>query len=469
VRDTPVRGPGACLLALAVLGPVVATGAEHPLRVSDDGRHLVQADGQPFFYLGDTAWQLLHRLSREEAELYLEDRAAKGFTVVQTVVLAELDGLETPNAQAGRPLFDNDPRRPNPAYFEHVDFVIGKAEELGLTIGLLPTWGDKWHNRQNTPGPRVFDAENAKAYARFVGERYRDRAVIFILGGDRNPETEEDYALVRAMARGLKATAPRNLVTYHPRGPGRSSDFFQGEDWLDFNMTQSSHTGRGLDKGANVAHDRALEPPKPTLDGEPLYEAIIVDFYMEGANPALRFDATDARMVAYRSLLAGAAGHTYGNNNIWQMWAPGREPVLGADTPWYEALDHPGAFQMGHLRRLFESRPWTRLVPDQGFVLSENPAGAAFIRAAVASDGSFAFVYSPEGAPFVVDQGHLGKRELTYWWFDPRYGRAYPLHTGTGTAMQAFTPPSSGPGRDWLLVIDDPARGFPPPGHADAE
>jgi hypothetical protein len=459
----------ACLLALVVLGPAAGSAAEHPLRVSDDGRHLVQADGRPFFYLADTAWQLLHRLGPEEAERYLEDRAVKGFTVIQTVALAELDGLATPNAQDVRPLFDNDPRRPNPAYFAHVDDVIGGAEELGLTVGLLPTWGDKWHNRQNTPGPRVFDVDSAEAYARFIGERYRDRAVIFILGGDRNPETEEGYAIVRAMGRGLKATAPRNLVTYHPRGPGRSSDFFHEEEWLDFNMIQSSHTGRGLDKGANVIHDRALEPPKPTLDGEPLYEAIIVDFYMVGANPALRFDATDARMVAYRSLLAGAAGHTYGNNNIWQMWAPGRTPVLGADTPWYEALDHPGAFQMGHLRRLFESRPWEALVPDQGFVLSENLAGAAFIRAAVASDGSFAFVYSPEGAPFVVDQGRLGRRELTYWWFDPRYGRPYPLHTGTGTATQAFTPPSSGPGRDWLLVIDDPARGFPPPGQGATE
>ena len=452
--------------ALALAVPIAARPAEHPLSVSADGRHLVQADGRPFFYMGDTAWELLHRLDREEARLYLEDRAAKGFTVVQTVVLAERDGLRAPNPSGHLPLVDEDPRQPNPAYFEHVDHVVGQAEALGLTVGLLPTWGDKWHNRQNQPGPRVFDIQNAEAYGRFIGERYRDRAVIFILGGDRNPETDEDFAIVRAMARGLRATAPHNLVTFHPRGPGRSSDFFHDEDWLDFNMIQSSHTGRGSDNGVQVEHDRSLEPAKPTLDGEPRYEAIVVDFYMQGAHPALRFDAADARMAAYRPLLAGAAGHTYGNNNVWQMWSPEHESVLGADTPWDEALDHPGAFQMGHVRRLFESRPWAKLVPDPGFILSANPAGAAFIRAAVASDRSFAFVYSPEGAPFVVDQGRLGAPELTYWWFDPRYGRAYPVHTGTGTATQAFTPPSSGLGRDWLLVIDDPRKGFSPPGQA---
>ncbi len=453
-----------CLLALSGASAVAAPAAELPLGVSADGRHLVQADGRPFFYLADTAWQLFHRLGPEESERYLEDRAAKGFTVVQAVVLAELGGLETPNAESGHAIVDDDPSRPDPAYFAHVDHVVSLAEGLGLTVGLLPTWGDKWHSRQNQPGPRVFDAENAEAYARFVGERFRDRAVIFILGGDRNPETDEDYAIVRAMARGLKATAPRNLITYHPRGPGRSSDFFHDEAWLDFNMIQSSHTGRGSDNGVQVAHDRALEPAKPTLDGEPRYEAIVVDFYMEGAHPALRFDAADVRMAAYRPLLAGAAGHTYGNNNVWQMWSPGHPPVLGADTPWYEALDHPGAFQMGHLRRLFESRPWQSLEPAQDFVLSANPTGAAFIRAAVASDRSCAFVYSPEGAPFVVDQGRLGAPELAYWWFDPRYGRAYPIHLGTGTSTQAFTPPSRGPGRDWLLVIDDPRRGYPPPG-----
>ena len=140
-------------------------------------------------------------------------------------------------------------------------------------------------------------------------------------------------------------------------------------------MIQSSHTGRGSDNGGNVEHDRALEPAKPTLDGEPRYEALIVDFYMRGANPALRFDDSDVRMAAYRALLAGAAGHTYGNNNIWQMWAPGREPVLGADTPWSEAIDHPGAFQMGHVRRLFESRPWETLEPDQALLVGPEPAG----------------------------------------------------------------------------------------------
>jgi len=82
------------------------------LKVSDNRRFLVTADGRPFFWLADTAWELFHRLDRSEAEQYLTDRAAKGFTVIQAVVLAELDGLTEPNRYGYVPLIDKDPRRP---------------------------------------------------------------------------------------------------------------------------------------------------------------------------------------------------------------------------------------------------------------------------------------------------------------------------------------------------------------------
>lgn len=450
-------------LAMLVMAPVDLTATALPLRVDESGRFLVDADGRPFLYLADTAWELFHRLTREEAETYLRDRADKGFTVIQAVVLG-LEGLEVPNAYGERGLLDNDPRHPNERYFTHVDWIVDRAAALGLTVAMLPTWGDVWHSRQNEPGPRVFDESSAREYARFIGRRYGGRPVIFVLGGDRNAETAGDRAIVRAFAAGLRETAPDNLITYHPRGPGRSSDFFHRDAWLDFNMIQSSHTGRGADTGVNVDHDRALAPPKPTLDGEPRYEALIVNFYQDGHDPALRFDDYDVRLAAYRDLLAGAAGHTYGNNNIWQMWTPGREPALGADTPWNEALDHPGAFEMGHLRRLFESRPWEKLVPAQDLVVGPNMPGAGFVRAALASDRSFALVYAPQGELVAVDQSRLGAVDVTSWWFDPRYGRAYPIHTGVGTAVQFFTPPSSGRGCDWVLVLDDASRGFGPPG-----
>jgi hypothetical protein len=227
-------------------------------------------------------------------------------------------------------------------------------------------------------------------------------------------------------------------------------------------MSQSSHGARDHDNGLYAELDRQLQPPKPTLDGEPRYEGIIAGFYMTGANRMVRFDDADARQAAYWSVLAGACGHTYGHSSVWQMWSPPLPPILGANVPWSEAMDHPGAFQMGHLRRLFEARPFARLEPAPATFLADAPrSGGAKVRAAIAGDRTFALVYSPYGAPFSVDRRLLRGKRVKESWFDPRLGVAYVAHTGTSGAIQTYAPPTSGRGQDWVLVLEDPEAGLP--------
>jgi len=146
--------PRLALASILSVAASSATAAAAPrLKVSENRHFLVHEDGRPFFYLGDTAWELFHRLDREEADRYLRDRAHKGFTVVQAVALAELDGLEDPNAYGHRPLRNGDPAQPDVRegpdndYWDHVDWVVERANALGLTIGFLPTWGDKWNKK----------------------------------------------------------------------------------------------------------------------------------------------------------------------------------------------------------------------------------------------------------------------------------------------------------------------------------
>src|SRR3546814_573719 len=136
------------LLVLMCVFPLI--GLAQQLKVSENGHFLEYQNGDPFFWLGDTAWELFHRLDRKEAALYLENRAEKGFTVIQAVVLAEFDGLHTPNAYGDTPLTEDDPTRPNEAYFKHVDYIVRKASRLGLFIGMLPTWGDKVRSEEHT-------------------------------------------------------------------------------------------------------------------------------------------------------------------------------------------------------------------------------------------------------------------------------------------------------------------------------
>ena len=126
------------------------------LTISENHRYLVHQDGSPFFWLGDTAWELFHRLNREEADQYLKRRSEQGFTVVQAVALAEFDGLKEQNPYGEVPLLDNDPAKPNEAYFKHVDYIIDKAAQYGIVIAFLPTWGDKVFKNTWGKGPEIF-------------------------------------------------------------------------------------------------------------------------------------------------------------------------------------------------------------------------------------------------------------------------------------------------------------------------
>ena len=204
------------------------------LRVSDNQRYLVYEDGEPFFYLGDTAWELFHRLDQDEASQYLEDRAVKGFSVIQAVVLSELDGLHTPNPYGDLPFVDDDPASPVETYFKHVDWIVDRAEALGLYIGMLPTWGDKWYRAWGI-GPEIFNPENAFGYGVWIAERYAQKPIIWILGGDRTAETALHTATVRAMAAGIRQVIGNTqLISYHPGGSHSYSNIFHAEGLVGF-------------------------------------------------------------------------------------------------------------------------------------------------------------------------------------------------------------------------------------------
>jgi len=451
--------------AMLTVALVATLSAAEPrvLRVAADHHHLEYKDGAPFFYLGDTAWTLLNRLNREESGRYLANRAAKGFTVIQAVVLAPEGGLIVPNANGDLPLIAQDLAQPNEAYFKHVDAVVRQAADLGLFVGLLPSWGAYWKQENGQAG--LFTPEKARAFGLFLGRRYSELPVIWILGGDQDISSPADRAVIDALAAGLReGDGGAHLITYHPRGPGFSSDKLGDAAWLDFNMVQSSHGAHDHDNGLFAEHDYTLTPPRPTIDGEPRYETMPVGFYFSDVSRIDRFDDYDVRQAAYWSVFAGACGHTYGNNNVWQFWQPGRPVALWANQRWSDSLDTAGAFQMGHLRRLMESRPFTKLVPAPAMLRDAPMNGGAKVRALCAADGSFAFIYSPRGENFTVDKNFIKASRMREIWYDPRYGVSTLVHTTETHGYQTFAPPTSGRGQDWVLIIEDAEKKWPLPG-----
>ncbi|MEJ7911945.1 MAG: glycoside hydrolase family 140 protein [Chitinophagaceae bacterium] len=439
-------------IALALLVP--ASFVQAQFTVSQD-KHYLLKNNKPFFWLGDTAWELFHRLTREEADLYLKKRSEQGFTVIQAVILAELDGLHTPNAYGALPLLNDDPAEPVEAYFEHVDYIINRAAFYQLNIALLPTWGDKLGKHSWGKGPEIFNTENAALYTTWLANRYKQHSnIIWVLGGDRNPRNLEDAAIWRAMGKAIQtATANKALITFHPQPNNEgSAEWFHTEPWLSFNMFQTGHCRDGAvyDKIGKVY---AKEPIKPVLDGEPIYEDHPVCFNVTDLGTS---NAYDVRKAAYLALFAGAHGHTYGCHDVWQMYTTAREGVNGPHLPWQQALDLPGASQMKHVRKLMESQPLEGRVPDQTLLKEQHTVPAERIQAT--RGAHFLFVYTAAGKPFTVVLGKLKADSLRASWYNPRSGNHTAIHTIPNKGMKLYKPPTSGYGQDWILVLEDPAH-----------
>lgn len=427
------------------------------LVVSANGRFLQFEDGRPFFYLADTAWELLHRLTLDDADRYLKNRAAKGFTVIQTVALAELDGLRVPNMNGDLPLVDLDPAQPNEPYFAHVDRVLAIAESLGMFLALLSSWGDKWSQGTWGEGPEIFTPANAHAYGSWLGRRYAARSVIWVLGGDRRIETEDHRAIIDAMAAGLReGHGGTQLATFHPCGGEFSSAPFHDAPWLDFNMIQSGH-GRDARNDEMIAKDYARHPVKPCMDGEPGYEDHPAGFDL--ANGYL--DDHDCRRSAYWAVFSGAHGHTYGCHAIWQMARSLDRPVNHPRRDWREAMDLPGAAQMGFLRRLMLSRPFFSRIPDPGLLLSDAGKGPHRRVATRCAEGTYAMVYCPTLAKIEIDGSRLTGEELDITWFNPRNGTSIQEPRRPRQPKMTFETPWLG--MDWILILDAAAHRFPQP------
>ncbi len=434
------------------------------LKVTKDGHYLQFADGKPFFWLGDTGWELFHRLKLDEIKQYLDNRAAKGFTVIQAVALAEFNGLRKPNQYGEVPLKNLDPAQPNDKYFKVVDSAIHMARQRNLFIGLLPTWGDKVTKLWGE-GPVVFDSINAYTYGKWIGNRYKKEPnIIWILGGDRPAvnDSSDWRPIWRAMARGIiEATNHQCLITYHPSGGENStSQWIHKEAWLDMNMFQSGHGG-GHDVACwdLVQRDRTYSPAKPTLDGEPNYEDHPVSPWPKWNPDNGYYRDYDVRKQTYRSVFAGACGVTYGNHAIWQFMSAREETVNYPDRGWINAMDRPGAYQAGHLRKLIESRPMLQRVPDNSIIIKGQGEKGEHMEAFRAEDNSYAMIYLPVGKTITINTANMPK-QIVAWWFNPKDASTQQAATLDKKEKMEFTSPTKGIGNDWVLVIDDASKGY---------
>ncbi len=417
---------GTVALSALSLTVVAAAPPVYPVKVSGNGRYFVDQKGAPVFWLGTTQWQLFREYGVDDARTILERTKAHGFAFAQAMLFGVGDGTQA-NVQGDAPWTSVDPLTPNEAYFQNVDAVLQIARENDVVISLT-LYHQRWRN--------LITERNARGYTRWLAQRYRDVPNIV---WSMTPEAKPEFVpVLRELAAGLReGDGGAHLITFKPDPAPYSSSFLHEEPWLDFDSMQ---VWASIDLiYPFVTKDYNLTPVKPVLMAEGAYE--------HGSEYG--FDVTPlwVRRQAYYSYLAGAH-HTYGHNDSWRVL-----------PTWRQALDAPGAVQMGILRGIFEARKeWWFLVPDQSTLASGgNTEGRVLNLAARHKDGKWLMVYLADRATFSLDLSKLaGADRATASWVDPRTGQQTPIGDFGSHGIEEFTTPD---GWEDALLIVEPAEG----------
>ena len=410
-----------CLMTSLQAAKVYKPWENGNLKVSDDRHYLIHENGRPFFWLGNTAWLLPERLTRDEVDFYLSREREEGYNVEQIQVLNAIPTFNIYGRQANDEQFSFAQFTPKNVYgyWDHLDYIVDKAEANGIYIAMDCIWGSQI-SRMNV--------QQAAAYGRFLGNRYKDKPnIIWMIGGDvlGSKGTESWDALARA----IKEVDKNHLMTFHPRGRTTSAQWFNDREWLDFNMFQSGHRRYGQRNGdidypipdnteednwQYVSLSQKPENLKPVIDGEPSYEDIPQGLHDINAP---RWQANDVRRYAFWAVFAGCFGHTYGHNSIMQFMRPGLSPAYGASKAWWDALNDPGYKQMKYLKRLMLSFPFTVRVADQSIITGEN--GTQYDRIIATRGNDYLLVYNYSGKDMTIDLSKISGQQKNVWLMNP--------------------------------------------------
>lgn len=424
------------------------------LKVSENQKYLVEGN-QPFFWLGDTAWLMLQKLTKEEIRMYLRNRKEKGYNVILTVLIHSIQGEKHSSslAQGHKDVTTKE-------YWEFVDEIVEMAREMGMYLGLLPAWGSAVKNS-------ILNMDNIENYARFLGQRYQEYPnIIWILGGDVRGDVNAPVFCKEGEI--LKSYNPYRLIAYHPFGRTSSSLWFHDEKWLDINMFQSGHrrydqeflgewddnkareTFFGEDNWRYVERDHSYATMKPTVDAEPSYEGIPQGLH-NPRNPY--WEEWDVRRYAYWSVLAGACGHTYGSNAIMQFYAEGEEnPAYGVREGWKDAVHQSGGAQLKYLKNLMEQFDYTNGKPDDSMLRYGQKE--RYHRVAVFAGEDFVICYDYMGDQFMLDLTRYQDKAMDAYWMNPQDGTYSYIDTLKGIERWLASPVArKGYANDWVLVL----------------
>ena len=416
-----------------------------PLKVSANGRYLVDQNNAPFLITGDSPQALIVNLSEAEADSFFADRQAGGFNVVWINLLCATytGGRADASTYDGIIPFTTpgDLSTPNEAYFTRVDHMLNLAAQHGLTVLLDPAETGSFLSVLNANG-----VTKSRNYGRYLGARYRNfDNIIWMSGNDfQTWQNPGDDAVVEAVARGIQDNDNRHIHTVEL--DYQVSGSLDDPTWAPIIQLNASYTYFPTYAQVLTDYDRSNAIPTFLVEANYEFEHNAADL----GTPNI------LRRQAYWALLSGSAGQMYGNRYTW--------PFISG---WQNNLDTPGSLQMGYVKFLFASRQWYNLIPDQthtvvtaGFgtfadsgALGDND----YLAAARTPDGALVMAYMPTMRSITVDMSKLAGPAYASW-YDPTNATftAIPGSPLANTGTRNFAPPgnnSAGDG-DWVLVLE---------------
>lgn len=431
------------------------------LQVSENGHTIQHEDGTPFLWLGDTAWGMFQQLTREDIDLYLDNRQKLGFSVIQSVVFwyPHGGGIEggphnAANVYGHRPFKGGEdspdtaepllveggsPDAPND-YWDHSDYIVGAVKQRNMYLALLPCWGRAYITPQFGGAHTEFTEDEARSYGAFLGKRYRQEPnIIWVLGGDAKAQIKgydknikyQDWdkrPVFRAMAEGIalgvtgqqpawnQADPAWNQVfmTYHPDGDAtdNSSNWFHEDAWLDANGVE---VWREIDQlYSTMVGDYELDDPvKPSLFLEGSYEFGSYRHECGWVTPV------KIRRQVYHTFFAGGAGHTYGAGPIWPM--RGNAGDYSCGYTWKQALSFPAGVNFAGVTKAFlQAHQWSQWMPDGAVIAGWVGEGESLKTAVTLESGQMALVYFSNNSATKI-RNSLNQAARAHW-FDPRNG-----------------------------------------------
>ncbi len=351
---------------------VVASSRRGSIRpMADFPLHFQRQSGEPFWFLGDTAWALYYdnpeeKYDRAQALAYIDARAAQGFNVLHSSLLSELGWGNS----GGAPFDDLAAEKINPAYWQEVDLRLAHANLRGLVCGLALAWGDK---RQIEPFAwRRFPSLAARQrYARYIAARYSAFDTYFLVSGEWHAEIRtrgSDQATIKQefieIGDALHAADPHNrLIGIHPMtAHGSVREFVGAAKWMTFGDYQQNYR----DLHARVLESRTTN--QPVVNSE--YGYHLRDSSGDGVPDKDNSTSLEAiRHATWDIVMAGGYVVTgFGTTYLGGGRDPGPFDLTAAkNKPWEE--------QIGRVKSIFARTEWWRLAPHDELLACSVPRG----------------------------------------------------------------------------------------------